>query len=97
MVFAALGFSLRVPSSDVPGETSEDIALTCLFYVPLAFLVSAAIVSPLLRRWQLRDRSRVAAIGSWVPGAVLGVVFYLLDAYTRAFHVFTPLVRVLWE
>lgn len=99
VVFAILGFAFLVPASEVPGETREGIALTALFYVPVAFVVSAVVLVPVLRLLQLRGRDRVwaASCGSWLPGTALGAVFYLLDTYTRAFHVFTPVVRVLWE
>jgi len=97
VVFAILGFALLLPASEVPGETREGIALTGLLYVPVAFVVSAVVLVPVLRLWQLRDRVWAASLGSWIPGTALGAVFYVLDTYTRAFHVLTPVVRVLWE
>jgi hypothetical protein len=57
--------------------------------------MSLLLLIPVLRTWQLRDPATAALVGSWLPGVVIGVLFYWLGMYTNFFQMFVPIARLL--
>jgi len=96
VVFILLRLVLVVRQSALPGEALADVFLTAVVYVPLVFGMSLLVLVPVLRAWHRRSWFGVNAMPSWLPGATLGVVLYVLDRYTMVFHLFTPIARALW-
>jgi hypothetical protein len=95
IVFSAVWLSTkRLRISPISHETLVDLALSVLLYLPLTFLVAYCVwrvVLSFVRRF--RHRAAVTRFDPWIPGAVLGAVLGLLDAYAGLLGLWTPLFR----
>ncbi len=95
VVFSAVWLLLKcLRLGSLSHETLIDLALTVLLYLPLTFFVAYCVWRVALSYFRRVNRARATRrLDLWFPGAVLGLVLGLLDAYAGFLGAWTPLFR----
>jgi len=95
LVFVAVWLPLHLPSSERPSEVIERVAITCVYYVPILFVL---LYLP-IRTGMAWSADRLVELGLrrvvWLIGAFLGGLLAIADTYTRFFWVLNPVLESL--
>ena len=93
VIFTAWNVYDRWPRLHGSNEAYEDLALTIIFYLPLAYLVTYVPLRLALMLVTSRS-SGIRRFSARLGGAILGVALGLASTHTGLFHYLTPILEL---
>ncbi len=93
VIFTAWNVYDRLPRLNGPNEVFEDLALTIIFYLPLAYLIT--YVPLRLGLVLLTSRSSgIRRFSARLSGVFLGMALGLVSTHTGLFHYLNPILEL---